>query len=90
VSCTRCGHEPTTVTKMDTMNILLTDAVCGEAVPAWVESVDELDAEIVRCETLGWRAGRSVPGVSARSGKNAGLYTLTDPWSPQHGTHRLG
>ena len=57
MSCTRCGHEPTTVTKMDTMNILLTDAVCGEAVPAWVESVDELDAEIVRCETLGWHAG---------------------------------
>jgi hypothetical protein len=64
VSCTRCGHEPTTVTKMDTMNILLTDAVCGEAVPAWVESVDELDAEIVRCETLGWRSGTGFEWVT--------------------------
>jgi hypothetical protein len=27
------------------MSQLLTDAVCGEDVPAWVESVDELDAE---------------------------------------------
>lgn len=39
------------------MNQLLTDAVCGETVPAWVETVDELDAEIKQCETLGWRAG---------------------------------
>lgn len=38
-------------------NALLTDAVCGEDVPAWVESVDELDAEIKQCETLGWRSG---------------------------------
>ena len=39
------------------MSQLLTDAVCGEDVPAWVESVDELDAEIKQCETLGWRSG---------------------------------
>ena len=39
------------------MSQLLTDAVCGETVPAWVETVDELDAEIKQCETLGWRAG---------------------------------
>ena len=42
---------------MKDMNQLLTDAVCGETVPAWVETVDELDAEIKQCETLGWRAG---------------------------------
>ena len=39
------------------MSQLLTDAVCGETVPAWIESVDELDAEIEQCETLGWHAG---------------------------------
>ena len=39
------------------MSQLLTDAVCGETVPAWVETVDELDAEIKQCETLGWRSG---------------------------------
>lgn len=39
------------------MSQLLTDAVCGETVPAWGEAVDELDAEIERCETLGWHAG---------------------------------
>ena len=39
------------------MSQLLTDAVCGETVPAWVETVEQLDAEIEQCETLGWRAG---------------------------------
>ena len=39
------------------MSQLLDDAVCGEAVPAWDETVDELDAEIKQCETLGWHAG---------------------------------
>ena len=39
------------------MSQLLTDAVCGETVPAWVETVEQLDAEIEQCERLGWRAG---------------------------------
>lgn len=60
----RCGHEPTTVTKMDTMNILLTDAVCGEDVPAWVEAAATLAAEIGRCETLGWRSGTGFEWVT--------------------------